>query len=345
MKNLRKQYLIILLSAFVPFNIAFAQLSYVMTPSNTGYTPLSGATGIPDLSAGSDLTVTPPIPIGFNFVFDGTTYTDVQVSDNGYVHMGNDLGSTGYGNAGGDEVVPNDFTDSSGFVPGVNTMRPFLAPLWEELAVANIGGNASYLTSGISPNQTFTIEWDKMSWRAPTGTDQVSFQVVLHETTNIIEFIYRADPVALGPLPTASIGLAGITAGDYYSLSDDGPNPVVSKTVNTTSIGVKPATGQRYTWAPAPVAGIAAVKENVYLKAYYDQNAEKLNISGDFKETGNYTAEIRDISGKLLCKDNFRVETAGGNNFKIALPNCTNGIYMISVSGKNVLMQSKFIKE
>src|ERR1700741_2893381 len=215
-------------------NSGRAQLSYTMVPSTPGYTMISGGTSIPDLSAGSDLTISSPITIGFNFEFDATIYTEIQVSDNGYIHFGNDLGPTGYGNAGGDIVIPNDFTDGTAMNPGDNTMRPFVAPLWEELAVAGIGGggDVSYLLEGIAPNQKFTVQWNKMSWRAPTGTDQISFQVVFHETTNIIDFIYMQGPVALGNLPTASIGLAGINDGDFYSLSDSGPNPTFSQTVS-----------------------------------------------------------------------------------------------------------------
>lgn len=340
---MKKRYVAFLMGAILGGNTLVAQISYIMTPSNPGYTPLSGGTSIPDLSAGSDLTVTPPIPIGFNFEFDGTVYTDVQASDNGYLHLGSDIMVTGYGNAGGDAVIPNDFEDQSAMTPGTNTVRPFLAPLWEELAIANIGGNASYLTSGIAPMRTFTIEWDKVSWRAPTGTDQVSFQVVLHETTNEIDFIYRADAAPLGPLPTASIGLAGITNGDYYSLSDDGPNPVASKTVNTTNISVKPATGQMYTWTPA-VTGIAEIKPAALL-TYFEQDNNRLVLSGDFKEAGELAVEITDISGRTICKENIRVEAKGKSSYKIALPACSAGIYLAKISGPQVQQQSKFIKE
>lgn len=226
----------------------FAIINYSMVPSASVYTPLSGGVNIPDLSAGSDLTVTTPLPIGFNFVFDGVTYTQFQMSDNGYIHLGNNLGTTGYGNASGDEIIPNDFSDATGSTPGINTMRPYIAPLWEELAIANIGGNCSYKLTGSAGTRTLTIEWNKVSWRAPTGGDQVSFQVILYEGTNIIDFLYQADAAALGTLPTASIGLGGISNGDYYSLNNSGASPVASKTVNTTNISVKPATGQRYRW-------------------------------------------------------------------------------------------------
>ncbi len=328
-------------------HVNFAQLDYTMVPSTPGYTVLNGGTPIGDLAAGSDQTISSPISIGFNFEFDGTTYTEVQASDNGYLHFGNELTPTGYGNASGDLVIPNDFTDATASTPGINTTRPFAAPLWEELAIAGIGGggNTNYLTDGNTPNRTFTIEWNQVSWRAPTGTNQISFQVVLHETTNIIDFIYMEGPVALGNLPTASIGLAGITNGDFYSLSDSGPNPTVSKTVNTTTINTKPATGQMYSWIPSITT---SVKNNTLpttlSSVFFDANSY-LNVSGNFAETGDYEFEVTDLLGRSLYKDKINVTTKGKTNLKFAIPSFATGIYIAKINRKQASEQLKFIKE
>jgi hypothetical protein len=322
-----------------------AQLDYTMTPDNPGFTLLSGGTDIPDLSAGSDQSLTAPLPIGFSFVFDDSTYTEFQMSENGYIHLGNEMSPTGYGSACCDAVIPNDFTDSSAMTPGMNTMRPFIAPLWEELAIANLGGNCSYLTSGTAPNQICTIQWNKVSWRAPTGTDQISFQVILHETTNVIEFIYMQGPVALGSLPTASIGLAGRTYGDYYSLSDSGPNPTASKTVNTTTINTKPADGQRYLWAPASPVSIkktGVISDD--LKIWFGHQQQELQISGQFAEAGNYSVEITDLLGRSIAQSTLAVAAKGQNNFSVKMPDCANGIYVARIAGKRTVHQTKFTK-
>lgn len=325
-----------------------AQLSYTMTPSQGTYTPLSGGNALGDLSAGSDQTITSPIPIGFNFTFDGVVYTEVQASDNGYLHFGNELAPTGYGNASGDLIIPNDFTDGTGSTPGINTTRPFVAPLWEELAIAGLGGggSTSYLTQGISPNQTFTIEWNKISWRAPTATDQISFQVVLHETSNVIDFIYLQGPNAIGNLPTASIGLAGITNGDYYSLSDSGPNPTVSKTVSTDNIGAKPASGQMYTWTPFIATGIKANTAGKNLSSvYFDATLNSLKVITDFKNAGDYDLEVVDLLGRTLLKDKVHATGKDRAVYQFALPVCAAGTYVVRISGQAVSEQLKFIKE
>ncbi len=244
---------------------AFAVLSYSMTPSVPGYSPLSAGINIADLAAGSDQTITAPINIGFSFNFDGINYTQFQISDNGYIHLGNDLTGTGYGNGSGDVIIPNDFTVA-------NTLRPFIAPLWEDLASANIGGGASYKLTGIAPARILTIEWNKVSWRFSTGTDQVSFQVVLHETSNIIDFIYKQGPIALGPLPSASIGLGGVGAGNFYSLNNSGANPTPGFNVNTTTINTKPADGQMYRWIPTASLPI----ELLFFKGKFTDNGNLL---------------------------------------------------------------------
>ncbi len=337
----------LLVASFFNSNDTIAQLSYSMVPRVPGYTALSGGTSIPDLSAGSDQTISPAIPIGFNFTFDGTVYTECQASDNGYLHFGNDLAPTGYGNASGDLIIPNDFSDATGSTPGINTTRPFVAPLWEELAIAGIGGgNASYATAGTSPNQTFSIEWNGVSWRAPTATNQISFQVVLHETTNVIDFIYKQGPNPIGNLPTASIGLAGITNGDYYSLSDSGPNPVVSKSVNTTTIGIKPATGQMYTWIPDISTGVKETMSNNSLSSvYFDVNSNQLKVFADLKQSGDYEFEITDLLGRSIYKEKMHVADKGKANFSFVIPTCTKGIYIARINGQNNSAQLKFVKD
>lgn len=226
-----------------------AVLSYSMVPTVPGFVSVSG-TSIPDLSSGSDFTITNPIAIGFTFKFDNVNYTHFQASDNGFIHLTGGAGSTtltgtGYGNACCDVVIPNDFTLS-------NTLQPFIAPLWEELAISGLsgGGSTTYTVTGSSPTRTFTIQYNKVSWRAPTSTDQISFQIILYETSNIIDFVYKVGTVALGTFPTASIGLGGIGATNYYSLSNSGSNPTAAFNSNVTNISTRPADGQRYRWIP-----------------------------------------------------------------------------------------------
>jgi hypothetical protein len=181
------------------------------------------------------------IPIGFTFYFAGNPVTTLTASSNGLLsfnpyYTGLISGMPDYGN--------NDLDNNV-------HARPLIAPLWDDLAGF---GAASYLTTGVSPNRVFTIEFINWSWdwRAAPG---VSFQVKLHESSNAIEYIYRQESGSLS-LPSASIGLAfaNLGPGNFVSLNNSGPSPAASTSTETSSIASKPATGQVYTFTPQPIA-------------------------------------------------------------------------------------------
>jgi hypothetical protein len=224
-------------------------VTYTMTPSQPGYTAITGTAGatvISNFGFCPDQTVSQVIPIGFNFTFDGTVYTSFVATDNGIIMFGNLSPLSGCGsNAGTSSDIPNNLADGS--IP-----RPFLAPLWEELQFKPTSpfGSGSYKTTGVAGSRSCTMEWNKMSWRAPSNGDQISFQIVLYEGSNIIDFNYSQGADALGTFPTASIGLGAIASGTYYSLNNSTNSAVASSTANNSSIAAKPTTGQRFRWSP-----------------------------------------------------------------------------------------------
>jgi hypothetical protein len=65
-----------------------------------------------------------------------------------------------------------------------------------------------------------------------------------------IEFIYQQEPNPLAGAPSASVGLAGplTGAGNFLSLDSVTTTPIVSSTVETTTINARPATGQIYSF-------------------------------------------------------------------------------------------------
>ena len=131
-----------------------------------------------------------------------------------------------------------------------------IAPLWDNLAGTVTGTGASragYTTTGTGGSRTFTFEWLNWKWNQTAGGRVVSFQVKLHEGSNLIEFSYQ--PGTTAPVaPTASIGLAGNAAGDFLSLSDATAAPTASSTTENASIGTVPAAGQIYRFTPGAFA-------------------------------------------------------------------------------------------
>ncbi len=219
---------------------AQAQVSnYTFTAVAGTYAPLGFATN-QVAAIQTDDAVSVALPIGFTFAYNGALYTQVVASSNGFLSF--------------NTAATNTSTNS---LSGAATaIRPLLAPLWDNLAgslTATPASRASYSTSGTGGSQTFTFEWANWQWNQTAAGAVVSFQVKLHEGSNLIEFSYRpgtAAPVA----GTASIGLAGNVAGDFLSLSDATAAPTASSTVENASIGTVPASGQLYRFTPGAFA-------------------------------------------------------------------------------------------
>lgn len=166
------------------------------------------------------------IPIGFNFVYEGVTYSTLSASTNGWARFGG--------------PIANSFN-----VNNLNTgpNRPLVAPLWDDLELPANG--LTYKTTGISPNRICTIEWLNAQWNYVASTPSISFQVKLYESNRRIEFIYRQEAGVLNA-PSASIGIAGASSGQYISLNSTGPAPMPANGFETNTLNAKPANGQLY---------------------------------------------------------------------------------------------------
>lgn len=205
-----------------------SSLSYTFSATSGSYSSISGTQAV---ASAIDEGYTNNIPIGFNFQYGCQSYTQVAVSSNGWLSF----------NSVSSASLSNDLAS--------NSIGNVVAPLWDDLATYT-AGQVRYTTTGSSPNRIFTVEWYNMEWNYSASANVVSFEVKLHETTNVIEFIYH-DAGGTATSGSASIGLSGATSGEYYSLSSSGSNPTVSQTSETTSISTKPTEGQTYIWTPS----------------------------------------------------------------------------------------------
>jgi hypothetical protein len=176
------------------------------------------------------------LPIGFTFNYNGTNYTTISASANGWTALGTNITIT---------------TSTTNLTSGAN--RPKLAPLYEDIALVS-NSNLTYATTGAVGSRIFTLQYANLLWDFAATTPTISFQVKLYEGTNIIEFVYQqeAGSVELNSSGGAAIGITTTATGggSFLSLSDAGTNPSVSSTVETLNIGVRPATGQIYRWIP-----------------------------------------------------------------------------------------------
>jgi len=114
-----------------------------------------------------------PLPIGFDFVFFGNTYSDFYVTTNGLVMFGS--GST-------------QWTNSS--IPTATGVDNYIAPFWDDLIIHSTG-DIMYSTIGTAPNRKLVIQYNNMSfWNSNVLLGTI--QVILYEGSNNIQAQYRS---------------------------------------------------------------------------------------------------------------------------------------------------------
>ncbi|GAA4352243.1 hypothetical protein GCM10023185_11690 [Hymenobacter saemangeumensis] len=258
--------------------------SYVFAASSGTYTPLpASATQVPAILA--DDVISGALPIGFPFVFDGVTYTELRASSNGFLSFNPAAGS--------------NLTNS---LATATNERPLIAPFWDDLDGRPMGAtaSASYQVTGTAPNRVFTFEWYNWEWFYTANVAVISFQVKLFEGSNQIRFIYQPEANMPSGGLSASIGIAGGgaagCASDFLSLNNASASPVASSTTETTSINTRPASGQTYSFTPPPppMGTCAAVRcANV---SNITGNSAQLNFSGSSNVT-SYTVTYQAMGG------------------------------------------------
>ncbi|MDV6166925.1 LamG domain-containing protein [Flavobacterium sp. DG1-102-2] len=202
------------------------------TPSYTtaaGFTPITGGltttwTGTTDDGASA------LIPIGFDFWYMGTRYTNVSATTNGWLSMG---------------VVPTDYAYANNLVSGGT--RPVIAPLWDDLDIGS-NSNVTYRTTGTAGSRIFTVQYLNAEWNYLSIGAVCSFQVNFYETTGKIEFVYRSDLFGASS-PSASIGITGAATGSGNYLSINNAGTAVSST-SESSVTTKRVTGRTYGFTP-----------------------------------------------------------------------------------------------
>lgn len=170
---------------------AVAQVNaYSFTQELSVYTPLSGTPAVA-LAAPWDSQANPLVPIGFNFVFDGVTYTDCRVNANGFITFGATVSA-------GTNAAP--LSSGTGYAGAISAFGADL--------VSNATDGIEYATTGVVPNRIFTVQW-KNAQRAGDGTGAFNFQIRLFETTNVIELGYGFCNTTSSTVRNIQVGLRG----------------------------------------------------------------------------------------------------------------------------------------
>ncbi|WP_118950639.1 Ig-like domain-containing protein [Taibaiella helva] len=227
---------LLLLGVCYPLHAQIPASSYIFSSQAGTFTEITGGTAV--TSVQDDDVQSAVINIGFNFIYCGNTYTSLRANSNGWLTFGGGTTSSG--------------TMRENTTANLATIKLLLMPLWDDLN--GNAGNASYLVTGTSPNQVFTFQWKSWKWYW-NGAVNISYQVKLYETTNVIEYIYRQEASAGTPSGSSgcTIGIGdGAATPTYLSLNNATATPTASSTTFTTDIQTRPATGQIYRFTPPP---------------------------------------------------------------------------------------------
>ena len=266
MSAVKTMFLTIILSC--GFLVSKAQISGSGFSSSIGsYDEIVGGTLLGDtasddqrytdpaaLNGSTTVLIGPGFPIGFNFMFNGVTYDVFGVNTNGWISLGS---------GGTVDVTAINYFALSGTA---NTSLNVIAALNKDLKAYHGTSNIMFLTAGTAPNRTLTVQWTDYS-QYFQNTDLFDFQIILHETTNIIDFVYGDFFIGSTTASTAHVGLRSIV-GDYtnrttttdWEATTSGATSTDACTLTTL---IYPPKALTYTWTPPsacvfpPTAGTA----------------------------------------------------------------------------------------
>lgn len=187
-------------------------LAVVAGPDSFGYTADTTPANLRDISiTGSALIleddeVSGSISIPFNFDFYGDAISEIFVSSNGFIYLAN-TGDDGC--CFGRELPNPDFWD--GLVAG----------FWEDLSPQQ-GGTIRHQTLGLPPNRKLVVGFYGIyHWDGPPDPN-VTFEIILHESTHNIELQYGDAPAKVDGDPTG-VGIESLDGSDglQIALGDD----------------------------------------------------------------------------------------------------------------------------
>ncbi|HNR90780.1 MAG TPA: fibronectin type III domain-containing protein, partial [Dokdonella sp.] len=155
-------------AVMVASNYAFATTTTgSLTDMSTGTTQV--------VAPNADDTASAVTSIGFDFIFQGVRYTQFSTNSNGAIRLG-----------------PTAIPGGSPYQPLAVANQARLTAYGADQRV-HLSGKVHYRLDGTAPNRVLVIEYLNMqsNWNAG-GTADLTYQVHLHESSGVIDYVYGA---------------------------------------------------------------------------------------------------------------------------------------------------------
>jgi GEVED domain/Fibronectin type III domain len=208
--------LLVLVVCFLLSNNANAQVSAYqldqlpITPPFAGLPTSPTSTNLFAVTGNIDNGVS-TVALPFTFQFNGSSYTSVNISMNGFVTLGATI------------PVLADVTPISSAVGYSGVISPFGCDL--DLVGATASLNVSHYTPPAAVgSRIFKVQWvmkrsnNSGAAVASDNVQNITFQLWLYETTNVIEMHYNVNSTSSTFLSTPQIGLRGASNADFKNL-------------------------------------------------------------------------------------------------------------------------------
>lgn len=224
-------------------NYSFAQPGYSFSSASGTYTAITGGTQHSTGSGMDDATFLVTLPFTFNF--NGSAYTQVYLSENGYLSFGS--------------TNPGASTRSA--ISSTNTGFELAAAFSGDLQGINSTSELRSEVTGTAPNRIFVAQWTNQQQYLGSG-QSYNFQIRLEEANGValnqlVRFVYggvssttATNTYQVGLRGSANTSFVNRTTTTNWSSTTAGTTNADACTVSST---VAPASGLTYTWTPIPM--------------------------------------------------------------------------------------------
>jgi len=281
---------------------------------NASYIPITTVGGATASSATGDNANQTGIPIGFSFGYGDSTFTTVGLSTNGLLWF--------------DAVAP---VVAVGHANIISTSAPnqTLAP-WCANLIDDTSSEILYQTQGAAGSRTFTLQYTNYPTFTgiPGSNVRMNCQVILYETSNIIEFRYGTLNIIGAQTASggAMIGIEWGTGGNGNFIDAVTGSSIVSHKMLSPLSGW-PSYNFRFT--PGIPIPIAAGTYNVGVGQTYNSLTEAIAEVNHRGISGMVTLNLTDVQ--------YDTTTANGSNIFpifVATPNASaTNLLTISKTG------------